>query len=121
MERVTGIGGIFFRSADPAALSAWYAEHLGVVPTPETEGEPVWLQEAGPTVFGPTAPDSGMFPPAAQLVINFRVADLEAMAAQLAAAAIPVEVDPEQYSIGRFATLEDPEGNPIQLWQPSPE
>ena len=120
-ERVNGIGGFFFRSRDTSALAAWYAEHLGITEVPTSyDGEP-WTQEAGITVFAPFAQDTTMFGRAEQQwMINFRVRDLDAMVAQLRAADIAVEVDPETYPNGRFAQLADPEGNPIQLWQPMP-
>jgi glyoxylase I family protein len=118
MERVTGIGGVFFRAKDPDALSEWYERHFGITPTPTSYGAPVWMQEQGPTVFAPMA-DSEFFRAGAQLFINFRVDDLDAMVRQLEAAGIKVRVDAEQYPNGRFASLEDPEGNQIQLWQPA--
>ncbi len=58
MERVTGIGGVFFRADDPEQLGRWYAEHLGVDPAPESYDVPSWWQQAGPTVFTPMAADS---------------------------------------------------------------
>ncbi len=119
MERVTGIGGVFFRAKDPDALSEWYERHLGVTPTPTSYGAPVWVQEPGPTVFAPMA-DSEFFRAGAQLFVNFRVDDLDAMVAQLRRAGETVDVDPERYPNGRFAELRDPEGNGIQLWQPMP-
>ncbi len=118
MERVTGIGGVFFRSKAPDALSEWYERHLGVTRTPTSYDAPVWLQEPGPTISAPMA-DSDFFRADAQLSINFRVNDLDAMVRQLQAAGIAVEVDAEEYPNGRFASLEDPEGNQIQLWQPT--
>ena len=57
--------------------------------------------------------------PDQQWMVNFRVRDLDAMVSQLRAADVVVEVDPERYPNGRFARLADPDGNPIQLWQPS--
>jgi len=119
MERVTGIGGFFFRAADPKALADWYERHLGVTRTPESYSVEPWRQDAGWTVFGPFAADTKYFGrPTQQWMINFRVRDLDAMVAQLKRAGIAVEVDPEIYPNGRFARLQDPEGNPIQLWQP---
>jgi glyoxylase I family protein len=119
MERVTGIGGIFFRANDPAALKRWYEEHLGVAPTPSGEGQEPWQQEAGPTAFEPFKADTDYFGRPSQMwMINFRVRDLDAMVAQLRGADIEVS-DPETYPpIGRFARVHDPEGNPIELWQP---
>lgn len=76
-----------------------------------------WQQEAGTTVFVPFKHDTTYFASDKQWMINFRVRDLEAMVAQLRAAGIAVEVDPEHYLNGWFAALKDPEGNAIQLWQ----
>ncbi len=118
--RVTGIGGFFFRAEDPAALGRWYAEHLGVDEVPDSYDEPVWEQDGGPTVFAPFAADTEYFgDPRRQWMINFRVRGLDALVARLRAAGIEVDVDPEPYPNGRFARLVDPEGNPIQLWEPS--
>ncbi|MEU7002599.1 VOC family protein [Nonomuraea sp. NPDC046570] len=119
MERVTGIGGVFFRAQDPDRLSRWYATHLGVDPVPESYDVPSWWQQAGPTVFAAMPADSEHFGgPERSWSINFRVADLDAMVRQLREAGIDVEVDPEEYPNGRFAGLRDPEGNAVQLWQP---
>lgn len=121
MERVEGIGGFFFSASDPEALAAWYAEHLGVSPPPVSYDAEVWIQRAGPTVFAPVPPDQGESPNLGRSGwgINFRVGDLDAIVAQLRAASIDVTVDPEEYPNGRFAQLEDPEGNAIQLWEPA--
>jgi glyoxylase I family protein len=119
MEKVTGIGGFFFRAQDPAALARWYTQHLGIDPTPTSaDGQP-WTQAAGATAFAPFPQDTTMFGrPEQQWMINFRVGNLNAMVEQLRAAGIEVKVDPEVYSMGVFAELHDPEGNPIQLWEP---
>lgn len=120
MERVTGIGGVFFRAGDPAGLSRWYAEHLGVGPPPESYDQGPWEQEAGPTVFAPFPADSDYFRRTnQQWAINFRVRDLDAMVAQLRSSGIEVQEHQETYPNGRFAELTDPEGTPIQLWEPA--
>lgn len=119
METVTGIGGLFFRARDPAALSKWYHENLGVAPVPSDGTHSPWMQEAGPTVLSPFPVDSEYFGDATRMwMVNFRVRDLDAMVSQLKAAGIPVEVDDTAYPMGKFARLKDPEGNPIELWQP---
>jgi predicted enzyme related to lactoylglutathione lyase len=119
MEKVLGFGGFFFRARDPAALSAWYDRHLGVTPVPPDYDTLPWVQEAGPTVFAPFQQTTEYFGRPEQMwMLNFRVRDLAAIVAQLHAADIDVEVDPEVYPNGRFARLADPEGNPIQLWEP---
>jgi catechol 2,3-dioxygenase-like lactoylglutathione lyase family enzyme len=116
---VTGIGGLFFRARDPAALGAWYLEHLGV-----GGDNGVWYQAAGPTVFAPFAQDTDYFGDTArqraqQWMINFRVSDLTSLISSLEAVGIDVETRAEWDSeIGRFARIHDPEGNPIELWQP---
>lgn len=121
MERVQGIGGFFFRAREPKQLAAWYATHLGVDLTPQDYGQQPWTQQAGATVFEPFPADTDFFGRPEQMwMLNFRVRDLDAMVAQLRAADVGVQVDPEVYPNGRFAQLADPEGNPIQLWQPAP-
>lgn len=120
MEKVAGIGGFFFRAHDPAALARWYQQHLGIALTPAKENDTVWQQEAGATSFTPFPERTGYFgDPQKMWMINFRVHDLGRMAAQLQHAGIEVKVDAQSYSYGRFASLHDPEGNPIQLWQPA--
>jgi predicted enzyme related to lactoylglutathione lyase len=119
-KKVAGIGGLFFRAHDPKALGSWYLQHLGIELTPTSEGAPVWQQEAGPTVFGPFPEKTGYFgDPNKVWMVNFRVHDLDKMVTQLRIAGIEVKVDPQSYPHGRFARLHDPEGNPIELWQPS--
>lgn len=121
MERVEGIGGFFFAARDAEALGRWYAEHLGVGESPATYDEAVWEQQAGPTVFAPFGPDHADSPHLGPTGwgINFRVRSLDAIVAQLRRAGIDVDVDPEDYPNGRFAMLHDPEGNAVQLWEPS--
>jgi glyoxylase I family protein len=119
-EKVTGIGGFFFRAKDPKALGLWYQQHLGVSVIPTSEGDPVWEQEAGATAFAPFPETSKYFGDAQKVwMLNFRVRDLDKMAAQLQAAGIAVKIDPQSYPYGRFARVHDPEGNPIELWQPA--
>ena len=119
MQRVTGIGGLFFRAADPDRLATWYEERLGVLTVPRTYGGEVWRQQEGATVFAPFPQDSQMIgPPEQTWMINFRVDDLDAMAEQLRRAGESVDIDPQRYPNGRFAEVSDPEGNRIQLWQP---
>ena len=119
MEKVTGIGGFFFRASDPKALAEWYERHLGINRTPTSYTQQPWEQAAGPTIFGAFPKDSKYFgSDAQQWMINFRVRDLDAMVAQLRRARIEVAVDSQSYPNGRFAQWKDPEGNPIQLWEP---
>jgi glyoxylase I family protein len=118
MEKVSGIGGFFFRARNPDAVGKWYRDHLGVSLVPSSDKESPWRQEAGPTAFAPFPETTTYFgDPAKFWMINFRVSNLDAMVAQLRAAGISVEVHPEHYPNGRFARLHDPEGNPIELWQ----
>jgi glyoxylase I family protein len=120
MEKVAGIGGFFFRAKDPKALALWYQQHLGILTVPTKDGETSWQQDAGATAFTPFPETTKYFgDPQKVWMLNFRVRDLDKMAAQLRAAGIEVKVDPEAYPYGRFARLHDPEGNPIELWQPS--
>ncbi len=120
MEKVAGIGGLFFRAHDPKALGNWYQQHLGISLTPTSEGETVWQQEAGPTAFTPFPETTKYFGDLNKgWMVNFRVHDLNKMVAQLRTAGIEVK-DPESYpNVGSFTRLHDPEGNPIELWQPA--
>lgn len=113
MAQVTGIGGFFFRAVDHAALAAWYAQHLGI-----TE---LWSQAAGMTVFAPFRQQTDYFAADKQWLLNLRVDDLDGMIAALAAAGIPAETraDWDSPETGRFARIHDPEGNPIELWEPA--
>ncbi len=119
MQKVTGFGGVFFRARDPNALGVWYQKHLGVDTVPEDFETPPWQQEQGPTVLAPFPADTEYFgAPEVQFMLNFRVSDLEAMMAQLLAAGIEVTRG-EDLPNGKFARLSDPEGNPIELWEPA--
>jgi glyoxylase I family protein len=119
-ERVEGIGGLFFRSRDPKASAEWYQRHLGIDPTPTDYDQPVWRQNAGPTVFAPFPMDTKYLgSPQQAWMVNFRVRNLDAMVAELRASDIAVDVDTKVYPNGRFARLHDPDGNPIELWEPA--
>ena len=119
MQKVTGIGGLFFRAKNPAATAEWYRQYLGIDLVPADYNQKSWSQEAGLTVFAPFPQDSEYFGDATKCwMINFRVRNLDAMVEQLRAARIDVVVDADAYPNGRFARLRDPEGNPIELWEP---
>lgn len=118
IEKVTGIGGFFFRAKDPKALMLWYKEHLGVSLIPTSAEQSPWQQEAGATAFAAFKETSTYFDPQKGWMLNFRVRNLDKMAAQLQAAGTEVKIDPETYPNGRFAHLHDPEGNPLELWEP---
>lgn len=113
---VTGIGGLFFRARDPAALLDWYREHLGV----GGEGYAPWEQQGGPTVFMPFANDTAYWGADRQWMLNLRVSGLDAMLDRLREAGVPVTTDPEWDApdTGRFARIHDPEGNAVELWEP---
>ncbi|MBZ5609167.1 MAG: VOC family protein [Acidobacteriia bacterium] len=116
MEKVTGIGGIFFRAKDPQALRLWYQQHLGVTVTPTTYEQLEWRQEAGPTGFEPFPEDASYFGSPRQVwMINFRVRNLVAMVTQLEAAGVKVTVDPENYPNGRFARVHDPDSLSVRV------
>jgi predicted enzyme related to lactoylglutathione lyase len=117
MERVTGIGGVFFRARDPAALKAWYVEHLGV---PLNDGY-VIFPESRNSVWEPFSEDTEYWPAEGQWMVNYTVADLDAMLAQLRAAGVEVDEKVEVMDgIGRFGWALDPEGNRFELWEPDP-
>lgn len=122
---VLGIGGLFFRARDPDALSAWYRTHLGIGAGCSADATgPVdewsWITQGGPVVFAPFKADTDYFPADRQFMLNLRVAGLSAMIDELARAGIAVETREEWNApeIGSFARIHDPEGNPIELWEP---
>lgn len=120
MERVLGVGGIFFKAKDPVALKAWYREHLGL-PADE-HGETMFTASSEPgaaLVWAPFAADTKYFEPStASFMINFRVSDLQAMLAQLRAAGVAVDEKVTDEPYGKFGWVMDPEGNRIELWEP---
>lgn len=116
--RVDGIGGVFFRAKAPKELAQWYDDHLGVTVTPTDYGKEPWKQDAGPTVFQPFPAATKYWNADKPFMLNFRVKNLDGLVARLRKDGIKVDVDPMTYPNGRFAALEDPEGNPIQLWEP---
>ena len=121
LEKVLGLGGVFFRARDPGGLATWYRDMLGIDLVPDDEETPPWRQTEGSCVFAPFAEDTTYFgDPKKQFMLNFRVRDLGAMTAQLEAAGVEVRPDPDSpQPYGRFAWLNDPEGNPIELWEPA--
>ncbi|EIL94452.1 VOC family protein [Rhodanobacter spathiphylli] len=120
MAKVIGLGGIFFKSRDPAALTAWYAKHLGL--DAEAWGGARFVedeQRPGYTLWSPFAADTEYFGPGPQAcMINFRVDDLDALLAQLRAAGVAVDERVEESEFGRFGWITDPEGARVELWQP---
>lgn len=124
MERVTGIGGIFFKATDEKALQAWYREHLGIAVEEWGGASFPWREAAEPGAPGSTAwsvfPARTTYfaPSSAPFMVNYRVRDLDAMLAQLRAAGVTVDEKIEESEFGRFGWATDPEGNRFELWQP---
>lgn len=122
MARVTGIGGIFFKAKDPDALRAWYRRHLGL-DIQDWGGLP--LVSAGPgevtvwTVFPESSPYFSPSP--APFMINYRVADLDAVLAALREEGCAVDEKSEASEFGKFGWVMDPEGNRLELWEPPSE
>jgi catechol 2,3-dioxygenase-like lactoylglutathione lyase family enzyme len=124
MKRVTGIGGIFIKSADPARLREWYRKHLGIpveawggaafqwagAENPAGNGTTVWnVFEAGSNYFDPSP---------AQFMVNYRVADLRALITALREEGCRVEDKVDESEYGKFGWVFDPDGNKIELWEP---
>ncbi len=111
--KVTGIGGFIFRAKDPDAQTDWYKKHMGI-------DRNKWEQEAGATAFAPMSMDSDMFGSKSQsFMLNFRVDDLDGMLKKLKSSGVKIVKEAENYKgMGSFASIEDPEGNRIELWQP---
>ncbi|HET6762232.1 MAG TPA: VOC family protein [Longimicrobiaceae bacterium] len=128
MERVTGIGGVFFKSADPARLNEWYGRALGI----ETHGSSgaffQWRATEedggaeGMTVWNAFPASSPYFDPTtAPFMINYRVANLDRMLAQLREAGAQIDDKVEDTEYGRFAWAVDPDGTRFELWEPPAE
>jgi catechol 2,3-dioxygenase-like lactoylglutathione lyase family enzyme len=122
IERVTGVGGVFFKAQDPRKMAAWYRDNLGIQ-NRGGHGDFTWREKDNPDRIGHTA--WALFPTntsyfgssAAPMMINYRVANLDRLLEQLRRAGVPVEkVEDGEY--GRFAWITDPEGNRIELWEP---
>lgn len=117
MAKAVGVGGIFLKARDPKALAAWYGEHLGI----STQGGAMGFdgpEAAGMTVFAHFPNDTKYFGGGdQQAMVNFRVDDLDALLAQLAAAGTRIDPKREDHEYGRFAWIWDPEGNRVELWQ----
>src|SRR3954467_11909322 len=121
MERVTGIGGVFQRAGQSASLRSWYAEHLGIELSERGMKQFEWTA-GGSTTWAVFDHDTEYFGrPDQAFMVNFRVADLDAMLAQLRAAGVEVlDGVQEAEGLGRFGWAVDPEGNRFELWEPPP-
>ena len=124
--KVLGIGGVFLRSAEPARLAAWYREHLGFTVTaagePDPDGNWMWQQQGGPTVYSVFKADSDYFAVDRQVMMNLRVEGIDALLGRLRDAGMEVITKPEwdHPETGRFARVHDCDGNPIELWEQPP-
>src|SRR5256885_9651368 len=124
MGRVTGLGGVFFKAADPEWLYAWYENHLGLN---RSEGGVLfrWRQAdadvPGTTVWALFKRDTKYFEPSgAPFMLNYRVDNLDALLERLRAQGVPVDERREDSQFGRFAWVMDPAGKRIELWEPPP-
>src|ERR1700730_11728014 len=122
MERVTGVGGVFFKANDAAALAAWYRDHLGLELEPGSDAVAVFRWSGPGTTTWSAFPDDTPYfvPGAARSMINYRVTNLDRMLGQLRNAGVPVDDHVEDSEFGRFGWATDPEGNRFELWEPTP-
>ena len=124
MARVTGIGGVFFKSTgDPQALAAWYQKYLGIPLEPWGGASFQWpddtAEDKGFTAWHVAKPDTRWFAPSdAPFMINYRVDDLGAILEQLRAGGVEPLQGPESHENGKFAWVMDPDGNKLELWEP---
>ncbi len=124
MKRVTGIGGVFFKSNDPSKLKEWYRAHLGIGSEANGEFMFEWRekddpQQIGFTVWSPYPQDTNYFEPSrATFMLNYRVADLDELLAALRNEGVEIVGEIQEYEYGRFAWVMDPEGNRVELWEP---
>ena len=115
MARVTGIGGVFFKAEDPEKLYAWYEKHLGIT---RKHGF-VSLPAQDFTLWSLFKKQSDYFAPSvSQLMINYRVEDLDGLLEALREEGVPIDPKSDDGEYGRFAWIMDPEGNKIELWEP---
>jgi predicted enzyme related to lactoylglutathione lyase len=119
MAKAVGVGGVFLKARDPQALSGWYAAHLGI---PVQDGGTLAFdgaESAGMTVFAHFKADTRYFGDGPQQVmVNFRVDDLDELLTKLEADGVRIDPKRENHSYGRFAWIWDAEGNRVELWQP---
>jgi predicted enzyme related to lactoylglutathione lyase len=118
------MGGYFFRAQDPDKLKAWYRDHLefgGGCGADENgqSNEWLWYPEGGPMVFEPFKATTDYFPAERTAMINFRVRDLDGLLRQLRGKDIEITHEQTMEGMGHFARAHDPEGNPIELWEPA--
>ena len=124
MKRVTGIGGMFFKSQDPKRLKGWYQKHLGFVPDKDGYISFEWREKDDPervgfTAWEPFSQDSDYFDPSTKpFMFNFRVANLAELLAQLREEGVQVDDKVEEHDYGKFGWIMDPEGNRVELWEP---
>ena len=124
MAKVTGVGGVFFKSkGDSAALASWYRTHLGMAL--EDFGGAIlrWpddkANDHGLTVWHVADSNSQWFKPSdSAFMINYRVDNLDELMAQLRASGVPIVSGPESHENGKFAWIMDPDGNKVELWEP---
>jgi len=124
VQRVTGIGGIFIKARDPVALRDWYHRHLGI-PLDEWGGctfrwtDAAGAPYAGMTVWSVSPMDSTYFAPSeAPYMVNYRVADLDALLTLLREEGCAVDDKTDTSEFGKFGWVVDPEGNKVELWEP---
>lgn len=124
MEKVTGIGGIFFKCQDPKTMKEWYHTHLGF-DTNDYGATFEWREDSNPekkgsTQWSPFSSTTKYFDPSTKdFMINYRVADLEALVAELKKEGVTIVDNVETYDYGKFVHILDPEGNKIELWEPT--
>lgn len=121
MQRVTGVGGIFFKSENPEALYQWYEKHLGIKRNPDGSGVIFKASNGDMTVWSVFPQSTKYFEPTvAPFMVNYRVADLDALIEALRAEGVWVD-DKRDESYGKFAWIRDCDGNRIELWEPERE
>ncbi len=127
MKKVTGIGGIFFKSQDPDSLRQWYRAHLGIEADGSNGAAFPWreadnTEQEGVTLWSAFPANTRYFDPSkAPFMINYRVADLAWLLTQLREEGVEVDPKIEDTEYGKFAWIMDPEGNRIELWEPPTE
>lgn len=124
--RVTGFGGIFFKTDDPEGTKQWYYKNLRLVPNDYGSlfefREGANPEQKAYNQWGPFKSDTTYFEPSQkEFMINFRVANIDSLVAELRANGIEIAMEIETYEYGKFAHIIDPNGIKLELWEPIDE
>jgi predicted enzyme related to lactoylglutathione lyase len=128
LKRVTGLGGVFFKTTDPKKTKEWYGKHLGL-PVDDYGASFQWLEvdkydakTPAVTAWSPFAADTKYFQPSEKaFMFNYRVENLVELLKLLKEEGVEIVGEMQEYPYGKFGWIMDPDGNKIELWEPKDE